>query len=244
MKISIIIPAYNEEKLLPRCLKSILAAKLPQDFEIIVVNNASTDKTEEIARSFSGVRVVNEFRKGLTIARQAGFKASSGDILVYFDADTLVPADWFQIAMAKFREDQKLVGVSGPYHYEAISRWARFLEWLYNYTIMPTGEFVWKYILRRGGVLLLGGNFAVRRWALEVIEGFDTGIEFYGEDTNLTRRIAKIGKIDFTNKLFVYSSPRRFKEEGRVKTATKYAVNFFGEWVFKKPVHKVHEDIR
>lgn len=244
MKVSIIIPAYNEEKLLPRCLKSILSARLPSDHEIIVVNNASTDRTEEIARSFSGVVVVNEPQKGLTRARQAGFSAAKGDILVYFDADTLVPAHWFQVALGKFKENPKLVGVSGPYHYEAISWWARTLEWIYNYVIMQAGEFIWKYLLRQGGIMLVGGNFAVKREALLAIGGFDTGIEFFGEDTNLTRRVAKVGKINFTNQLFVYTSPRRFQQEGGVKVATKYVLNFFGEWIFKRPVNKVHEDIR
>jgi len=244
MKVSIIIPAYNEEKLLPRCLRSILAAKLPKDYEIIVVNNASTDRTEEVAKHFANVRVINELNKGLTKARQAGFQAATGDILVYFDADTIVPHNWFQIALSKFRENPKLVGVSGPYHYEAISRWARVLEWFYNCIVMPIGEFIWQYFLGKGGIMLLGGNFAVKRETLEAIGGFDTEIDFYGEDTNLTRRVAKIGKIDFTNKLFVYSSPRRFKHEGGVKTTFRYIMNFFGEWIFKKPVNKIHEDIR
>jgi len=188
--------------------------------------------------------VVNEPNKGLTKARRAGFLASEGDILVYFDADTTIPFFWLQIAVTKFKGDPKLVGVSGPYHYEAISWWARLLEWFYNNIIMPAGEFIWRYILRQGGMLLLGGNFAVKREALLAAGGFDTKVDFFGEDTNLTRRIAKVGKIDFTNKLFVYSSSRRFKEEGGVKTTVKYAANFFGEWILKKPVHKVHEDVR
>lgn len=244
MKVSIIVPAYNEEKLLPRCLKSILAAKLPEDYEIIVVNNASTDRTAEIARSFSGVKVVDEPNKGITKARQAGFTASTGDILVFFDADTVIPPNWFQMALSKFKANSKLVGVSGPYHFEAISWWAKILEGTYNYIIMPVGEFVWKYILGRGGIMLLGGNFAVKRSALEAVRGFNTELEFFGEDTNLTRRIAKVGEIDFYNQLFVYSSPRRFKQEGGVRLATKYVVNFFGEWIFKKPIHKTYEDFR
>ncbi|MBI5071537.1 glycosyltransferase [Candidatus Falkowbacteria bacterium] len=244
MKISIIIPAYNEEKLLPRCLKSIFSAKLPESYEVIVVNNASTDRTEEIARSFTGVKVVNESKKGITKARQAGFLSATGDILVFFDADTLIPEDWFKIAVSKFKSNPKLVGVSGPYHFEAISWWARGLEWFYNYIIMPTGEFIWKYILRQGGIMLLGGNFAVRKEALVAVNGFNTEIDFFGEDTNLTRRIAKIGKIDFTNSLFVYSSPRRFRGEGGVRLAVKYIINFFGEWIFKKPVNKSYEDFR
>ena len=244
MKVSIIVPAYNEEKLLPRCLKSILSARLPGDYEIIVVNNESTDRTEQIAGSFLGVRVVNETNKGLTRARQAGFCAASGDILVYFDADTIVPPHWFDLALKKFKDNPKLVGVSGPYHYEAISRWARALEWTYNCVIIQSGEFIWKYILRQGGIMLVGGNFGVKREALTSVGGFDTDLEFFGEDTNLTRRVAKVGEIDFTNQLFVYTSPRRFKQEGGVKLATKYVLNFFGEWIFKKPVSKTYEDFR
>lgn len=244
MKVSVIVPAYNEEKLLPRCLKSIFSAHLPEDYEVIVVNNASTDQTEEIARSFSGVKVVNEPNKGITKARQAGFCAAAGDILVFFDADTIIPSHWFDLALKKFKANPKLVGVSGPYHYEAISRGARILEWTYNYIVMPTGEFIWKYFLRQGGIMLLGGNFAVKKLVLEEIGGFNTNLDFYGEDTNLTRRIARVGKIYFTNSLFVYSSPRRFREEGGIKLAAKYVLNFFCEWIFKKPVNKVHEDFR
>jgi glycosyltransferase involved in cell wall biosynthesis len=244
MKVSIIIPAYNEEKLLSRCLASILRARLPEEHEIIVVNNASTDRTEEIAKGFASVRVINEPRKGVNRARQAGATAATGDILVFFDADTIIPPDWFRIAVAKFKSNPKLMGVSGPYHFEAISWWARGLEWFYNYVVMPTGEFIWKYLLRRGGIMLLGGNSAVRKSALLAIGGFDTGIDFFGDDTNLTRRIAKVGKIDFTNTLYVYTSPRRFQHEGGIKVAVKYVLNFFGEWIFKKPVNKVHEDFR
>lgn len=244
MKVSIIIPAYNEEKLLPRCLKSIFSTHLPEDYEIIVVNNASTDRTEEIAKSFSGVKVVTELKKGITKARQAGFEAACGDILVFFDADTVIPPDWFRTAVAKFKSKSKLVGVSGPYRFEAISWWAKGLEWFYNYIIMPTGEFIWKFILRQGGIMLLGGNFAVKREALTAVNGFNTEIDFYGEDTNLTRRIAKIGEIYYTNKLFVYSSPRRFEGEGRLKLIIKYVINFLGEWIFKKPVNKSYEDFR
>lgn len=244
MKISIIIPAYNEEKLLPLCLKSILAARLPEDYEIIVVNNASTDRTEEIAKSFPSVKVINELRRGANRARQAGFLASTGDILVYFDADTIIPTDWFLNALNIFQNDSKLIGVTGPYHYGKIPKIAGILVWLYDHIIIPGFERIWQYIFRQGGVMLIGGNFAVKREALEAIGGFDTKLDFYGDDIDLTRRLAKVGKIRFINKLSVYSSPRRFEKEGAVKTSFKYIINFFSEWIFKKPVHKVHEDIR
>ncbi len=243
-KVSIIIPAHNEEKLLPRCLKSILAAKLPKDYEIIVVNNASVDRTEEVAKSFSGVKVINESAKGANKARQAGFRAATGDILVYFDADTIIPEDWFQNALIAFKNDKKLIGVSGPYYYGKIPKIASLLVWFYDHLIIPSFEWIWQYIFRQGGVMLIGGNFAVKREALEKIGGFDTTIDFYGDDIDLTRRLAKIGKISFINKLSVYSSPRRFEKEGAVRTSLKYIINFFSEWILKKPAHSDHKDIR
>jgi hypothetical protein len=92
--------------------------------------------------------------------------------------------------------------------------------------------------------MIVGGNFAVKRKALEEIGGFDTSIKFYGDDTDLTRRLAEIGKIKFFKDLSVYSSPRRFEQEGAIKTSLKYIINFFSEWILKRPAHKEHEDIR
>ncbi len=244
MKVSIIIPAYNEEEFLPKCLKAIFSSDLPNDFEVIVVNNASTDKTERVAKNFKGVTVANELKKGVTRARQAGYLASSGDILVFFDADSIVSKNWFNIAIQKFQNDPQLIGVSGPYHFEKTSKVVAFLESIYNNIIMPVGEKIWKHIFRQGGIMLIGGNFAVRRKVLKKIGGFDTDLEFYGEDTNLTRRIAKIGKIEFSKELIIGSSSRRFSGEGGLKLIVKYVINFFSEWIFKKPLNKIYQDFR
>jgi len=244
MKVSIVVPAYNEEGFLPRCLNSIFSSDLPDDFEVIVVNNASTDKTEMVAKNFKGVTVANELKKGVTRARQAGYLASSGDILVFFDADSIVSKNWFNIAIQKFQNDPQLIGVSGPYHFEKTSKVVAFLESIYNNIIMPVGEKIWKHIFRQGGIMLIGGNFAVRRKVLKKIGGFDTDLEFYGEDTNLTRRIAKIGKIEFSKELIIGSSSRRFSGEGGLKLIVKYVINFFSEWIFKKPLNKIYQDFR
>ena len=76
MKLSFVIPAYNEERYLQDCIRSILleTAGMNGTCEIIVVNNASTDRTRELALGFPEVRVIDEWRKGLTHARQAGFR--------------------------------------------------------------------------------------------------------------------------------------------------------------------------
>ena len=90
MKFSIIIPAHNEERLIPHCLSSIVeAARVidEDDVEIIVVLNRCTDATEEIARRFGAV-IVTEQAKNLSRIRNAGVNASTGDVIVTMDADS------------------------------------------------------------------------------------------------------------------------------------------------------------
>src|SRR5687767_4676135 len=93
VRVSIVIPAYNEERHLRPCLEAI-AAQTVQPFEVIVVDNNSTDKTAEVARSFPFVRVVYEPRQGRVFARNAGFDAARGDIIGRIDADITLPAGW------------------------------------------------------------------------------------------------------------------------------------------------------
>ena len=92
MKVSVIIPAYNEEKSLGQTLDAVMVSDY-HDFEIIVSDNGSVDKTSEIARS-KGVKVVSEKRKGTLWAREAGRKAATGEILVFLDADCLPEKTW------------------------------------------------------------------------------------------------------------------------------------------------------
>src|SRR6185437_8312041 len=102
MRLSFVIPAYNEEAYLPACLESILAQTrnlLPGRVEIIVVNNASSDRTREVAQSFPEVILVDEPHKGLTYARQAGFCASSGELIANVDADSRLPPGWVKTVL-------------------------------------------------------------------------------------------------------------------------------------------------
>src|ERR1035437_9351910 len=115
MKISVIIPAYNEEKYLSKTLEAILTQDYT-DFEVIVVDNASTDRTSDIAKSFSKVKVLFEGNKGTMWACERGRKQAIGEIIVRMDADCLPEKDWLSKGAAFFKDD-KTVGVSGPYDY-------------------------------------------------------------------------------------------------------------------------------
>lgn len=94
-RVSIVIPAHNEERYLPACLEALAAQTVRPD-EVIVVDNASTDRTAAIAARYPFVKVVHEKRRGRVYARSAGFDASSGDIIGRIDADCVLPLDWVE----------------------------------------------------------------------------------------------------------------------------------------------------
>lgn len=244
MKLSFVIPAYNEEFYIADCLKSIFEETKGKSFdiEIIVVNNASSDRTREVALSFPGVQVVDETRKGITYARQAGFLASTGDLIANVDADTRLPEGWLAKVFSEFSRNENLVALSGPHISYDLPKIASIGFWFF-YSLGYSIYLVNHYLLKKGA-MLQGGNFILRREALEKIGGFDLGISFYGEDSDIARRIQKIGRVKFTFSLPIYASGRRLKGEGVIKAGLKYAINYLWILIRKKPFSKEYRDIR
>ena len=243
MKLSFVIPAYNEEDLLGQCLDSILKqAAGRDDIEIIVVNNASTDRTREVALSFSGVIVVDEPQKGIIHARRAGFLASSGDLIANVDADTILVSGWVNKVLKAFSDNQNLVALSGPPIFYDLS-------WIFNlwvhlfYSVGFVSYLLNKFIFRIGS-MLQGGGFVVKRSALEKIGGYNLEFNFYGEDSDLARRLHRLGNVKFTFNLPIYTSGRRIIAEGALIMAWRYGINYFWTIIFKKPFTKSYLDIR
>ena len=238
---SVIVCAFNEEQLLPGCLHSLLQQSfLP--LEIIVINNASTDRTAAVA-SIPGIRVVDEPRKGLVVARETGRRVSTGDVLVYVDADCRAPRDWLALVAKEFDRPDPPVAVTGPYRFYDWDVIGRVLVRMYDYSLAPLTHALAQYVSCLGAVLY-GGNFAVRRDALDTIGGFDTSIEFHGEDTNLARRISKAGRVRLRYACWVFTSARRYKTMGRGKVFGLYVRNFCAEIFFHRPSDTTHEDVR
>lgn len=236
MDISLIIPAYNEESIIGDTLAVAIKNSRSKFREIIVVDNASTDRTAEVARKYPEVTVIYEARKGLTSARQAGLEAAKGEFLAYLDADTQIPEHWIDTAEKIFAEQPNIVSLSGPRRYFSAA-WYRL--WTLNmlWTIAPIAyPFV--------GYMILGANFIARKSAIEAVGGFDRSIEFYGEDTDLARRLSKVGKVLFRMDFFVRSSARRFEAEGILKANFIYMLNFFWPVLFGRPFTKVSRDVR
>jgi GT2 family glycosyltransferase len=100
-----------------------------------------------------------------------------------------------------------------------------------------------RYILRVGS-MVQGGNFVVSRPALENIGGFNLDITFYGEDTDIARRLNEVGEVLFTLDLKMLSSGRRLRHEGILTMAARYSVNYFWTTFLKRPYTREHIDVR
>ena len=240
--ISVIVCAHNEAAYLAGCLHSLLAQSRPAD-EILVINNASTDETRAVAQQIPCVRVIDEPRKGLVVARETGRLAAAGDVLVYLDADCRAPLMWLARVERHFLRDASLIAVTGPYRYYDWDWWGRLLIRAYDFTLAPATQLLVKYILRLG-TIFYGGNFAVRREALERIGGFDTSIEFHGEDTNIGRRLSAIGKVSIRHDCYLFTSARRYVAMGKGAVFRLYVRNFTSELLHHRPKDTTHVDVR
>ena len=229
MKVSIVIPAYNEEEFIAQTLKTVCALDYP-DFEVIVVDNASTDKTSEIAKQFP-VKVVFEKNKGLLYARERGRVEATGDIIANIDADCVVDSDWLSKAIPLFK-NKKVIAVSGPYDYfdgSPVFRAFSLSIQKYMYTAMS-------HVLRfmnKGGIII-GGNNLIRADILREVGGYDTSILFYGEDTDTAKKISKKGQIVFSGKICMKTSARRFQREGTLRISVTYLFHFIRVAFFPK----------
>jgi glycosyltransferase involved in cell wall biosynthesis len=242
LTLSVIVCAHNEAGYLGACLHSLLAQSRPPD-EIIVVNNDSSDETGGVAAGIAGVRVVDEPRRGLVVARETGRRAATGDILVYVDADCRAPFQWLEKIERRFLKRPSLIALSAPYRFYDWHLRGRALIRAYDVTVAPLTQTLVKHVLRIGTVFY-GGNFAVRRTALEQIGGFDTTIEFPGEDTNLGRRLHAIGRVELVGDCFLFTSARRYRAMGTWAVVRLYVRNFVSEVLHHRPKDTTHLDVR
>jgi glycosyltransferase involved in cell wall biosynthesis len=240
--ITAIVCAYNEARVLPACLYSLLAQTRPPD-EILVVNNASVDETGAVARGVPGVRVVDEPAKGLVLARETGRMAATGDILAYIDADCRVPLLWMARVERRFLRHPAPVAVTGPYRFYDWDWAGRTLIRAYDLVVAPPTHALVHDVFGAGAILY-GGNFAVTREGLAGIAGFDCSIEFHGEDTNLGRRLTPLGSIELAPECWVWTSARRYHAMGKRKVFGLYVRNFWSEILRHRPADHEHLDVR
>jgi len=211
VRVSLIIPAYNEEAYIGQCLESVMQQKDLPD-EVIVVNNNSTDQTVEIASRFP-VRIVHESKRGIIHARNAGFDAASGDVIARCDADSVLPPQWIRRVREHF--------VSSPI--DALTGPIVFYDLPFQSTI-PMELYLWTlYLLQRGKHTLCGTNMALRTSLWGCVKGMvgaaDSQVH---DDSDLGKQIHKVGGcICNDRRFFCYTSGRRIKGN---------PLSFFGEY--------------
>lgn len=224
MKISVIIPAHNEEKNIEPAIRAVLAQTYP-NFELIVVDNASIDKTGELVKSFGDkVKLLKEEQKGTQWARECGRLSAAGEIIVTMDADCLPDPDWLQKG-SKFFNNENVVAVGGPYDYYDAGPFFRTISLLTQKTIYVFSNWFFQKI--RKGAVLIGGNMFLRASTLNKIGGYNTDFVFYGDDTDTAKQMAKHGKVLFEKTVTIKSSARRLKKQGILKTTALYIYHFF-----------------
>ena len=245
-QISFVIPAFNEELVVSQCISSIIreCERNPQvTYEVIVVNNASTDDTALRVRNFSSVRLIDEERQGLVWARQAGFRESSGSLIANLDADTMLPRGWLKKCVQYFDKYPEIIALSGPHRHYDIPFHMRIMVRLYYSCLVYPSYLINRFVIRQGSIIQ-GGNFVVRKEAMNEI-GFKPELySFYGEDADLSKRLHQVGPVLYTLSFYIYASGRRFLEEGSVRTGTKYVLNYLSVMFRNKPVTQEYSNVR
>ncbi|MCX6793774.1 MAG: glycosyltransferase [Candidatus Gottesmanbacteria bacterium] len=221
MTISVVIPAYNEEKYLPRTLESIKKLNRQPD-EIIVVDGGSTDRTANIARQHGAI-VITVAHRGIGFARDKGLVKAKGDIIAFTDADTIVPHDW----LTKIEETLSQSGVVGVFGgFRVPDGW-----WVYRWYINGIQPWLNQFYYWLGVPMAAGQNIAfLRKVGLEV-GGFPEDYKI-AEDIEMATRLKKAGKVLLRSDLIVSSSGRRGNEGFGMMTRVFKA--FFLYFVFKK----------
>ena len=227
--LSICIPTLNEEKYLPATLKSIQDQTF-RDFEIIIADK-STDQTREIAKSF-GVIVVEGSNTGAGEGRNFAAKVAKGDLLLFLDADTLLPNKTFLQDAVNEIEERKLDFASPDIAIESTRKIDKIFFELYNW-YARTSLSLWPHAP--------GFCTFARKAAHEQIGGFDADVKL-AEDHDYVQRAKRagysIGLLDHV--LPVQTSARRFVKDGTLLTVVRYTwtelrMMFIGPYKKKLP---------
>lgn len=201
--ISVIIPAYNEEKFLPACLESISKQTLAKnEYEVVVVDNASTDRTAEIAKRYP-VKLIHEPKRSVTVARQTGVNKSHGNIIVSGDADTFYPPKWLTNIKDTFIKNPELIGVGGWVYFDKTSTFFNFSFAIGQQLNLILQRFTGRF------PIVYAANFAFKRSALYSIGGYPVYLPELGDQQYILYRFFKIGKVIINPRVKCITSGRR-----------------------------------
>jgi glycosyltransferase involved in cell wall biosynthesis len=198
-RVSVVVPALNEARFLPRCLAALAVQDYAGGYEVIVVDNNSTDATAAIALAHGAV-VVRETQPGVCAARQRGTEVATGEIVVSTDADTTVGPEWLSRITATFDANPTCVSVAGPCQYNGGPWWG----WAYPRVLFAIVFAVFRVT---GHVFYVTAtNLAFRK---DAFSGYNVTLTQGGDEVDLLRRLRRRGKVIFLLRNPSLTSPRR-----------------------------------
>jgi len=205
--ISVIIPTYNEEENIERCLLHLTHQTIPRgEYEIIVVDGGSRDATTEIAKRYAD-RVMEQKSKGVGGARNDGIMVAKGDIIATTDADAVVPNFWLE-RIKGYIESGGAVGVCGP-NYPVEKKIKAIL--LYGFIKAFHTAFY-----KMGITGMPGNNTAFRKDVFFDVGMYNTELP-YLDDIEFGLRLKTRGKVVYDPSLIVWVSARRMEEKGYLR---------------------------
>lgn len=210
MRLSLVIPAYNEEKYLTETLEAVkFALARISEHEVIIVDNQSTDATRDIAESF-GAKIMDEVERNIAKVRNTGGFAADGEVIVFLDADTLVVPGVFE-KINEAMSDKRCVGGSVAVEYEAPRNRQLFMRWFMR---------LWT-VLGRLTKMRQGALQFCRSDIFGELGGYDITI-YVGEDIEFHWRLDKLAKkregfTAFVEEPKVQTSSRRWEKMGLVR---------------------------
>jgi glycosyltransferase involved in cell wall biosynthesis len=213
VKASIVIPAYNEEKYIEETLKSIINQSY-QNFEIIVVDCFSEDKTEKIAMDY-GAKILKCRKGNIGLARRTGCFAAKGDVIVSASADTIYANDWLEKLIEPIKNGYDMT--FGPVYYYNPTKIEKILTFIYN-------DFLTHPLTFLNIVPVCGDNLAVEKKFYFKIGGFKPMQTC--EDNDLAKRAMKNGNVTYVKEAVAFASPRRFREWGAIKFISFHFKNY------------------
>lgn len=238
VKISVVIPTRNEASDLEASLKQYIPLKEKFGLEVVVSDGNSTDGTLEIARRYADKVVLAEpgKKQNIPIGRNAGCLAASGEFIFSTDADVVIPdPDRFFAEVFKAFEDPKVVCVAAPL--KIFKDQEILADRFWHFVINNCVRFGFRFGIGRGECQIFRASI------FRQIGGFDETV-VPGEDGNLFYRMNKIGRIAYLRNIFIYHSPRRFRNVGYIPTMWMYFVEGLSLLILRKSHVKEYSVVR
>ena len=205
-KISVVVPTYNEEKGLEKFLKQFKNQTLSRnEFELIIVDGDSSDNTRQIAEKYADTVIIQK-SKGVGGARNDGVEIAKAEIVPTTDADIVLAPFWLERIVDHFTNDKDLVLLFGANHPITENKVIRFFSYIKKIINIVFAKFKIAYLAE-------GPNTAFRKEPFLEVGGYDVELPIM-DDTEITSRMRKVGKIVYDHSLFVYSSVRRMEKSG------------------------------